>query len=241
MVATDQTQCGRPVQVNLNWKLLVAIAMCTVGVLGVLGLIIALPPFFVDTNGLNADQRISAQSALRNTLVTALAGIAVVFGTYFTARTLGHQRDVLHETMRQNRAIEEVQLRAQLAASKAESALKFMEWFRELPKGERSPDGKVVPSARAQELFEQWTSRSWTVDSDQTIREFQELIAQLLTAGGKTTLDAVPFQQFGRVMMALRRDAGNIHSTLDEGHALRYLLKPEDWHIVPQVLDKLQH
>ena len=114
---------------GFNWTTLVTVCVGIVTIAILFILIVVLPPYLIDSRGLTPDQRLSQASNLRSTLVTALAGVAVAIGTYVTARTFGHQRNVLHETMRQNRAIEtntreqiEIQRRAQLAEQKKEAA-----------------------------------------------------------------------------------------------------------------------
>jgi uncharacterized protein YjbI with pentapeptide repeats len=65
-------------------------ALFGVGLL-VLGLVVlsvfVLPPLLVDAQGLTASERLKAENDVRSTLLQALAGVALLGGLYFTART----------------------------------------------------------------------------------------------------------------------------------------------------------
>ena len=101
-----------------------------VGVVGLLTLVIVVPPRLVhmrqpDTSGLSAGDRAKVQAQfetdrtkaendLRTTLVTTLAGLAVATGTIVAALNFATSRAALAETQRQNRESSELQRRGQV-------------------------------------------------------------------------------------------------------------------------------
>jgi uncharacterized protein YjbI with pentapeptide repeats len=93
----------------LRWLLWPVIALLALGmVLLLLWAVVAIPARLIDTTGIaDPAKRLDEINALRTSLLGVLGGLAVVAGAVVGALNLSHNRRVLEETQRQNRASQE--------------------------------------------------------------------------------------------------------------------------------------
>jgi hypothetical protein len=89
-----------------RWLGRVLIGLLGVGlVLLILWLVVVVPPLLIDVHEIkDPAKRLDEVNGLRTTLAGVLGGLAVIAGAIVGALTLTHNRRVLEETQRQNRA-----------------------------------------------------------------------------------------------------------------------------------------
>lgn len=85
------------------WLIGLLVIATSVSVIGLLAVIVWLPPHLIDARGLTPTERLKAENDLRGTLAAVLGGLAVLGGSVIAGLNLRHNRQVLLETARQNR------------------------------------------------------------------------------------------------------------------------------------------
>ena len=141
---------------------------------------------------------------------------------------LGGQAAIIAGFYLNDRLTRNREVRLRLSDRKQQLYFDYMEFQTKLFKN--TSGGITAPSMReeAVEFMRKWSPLSFLVASDEVVREWQQLQTTKSPQGQVARL--------ARVLVAMRKDMGNVSTDIGPREALRTFIQPDDWNQIDEWL-----